>query len=91
MVSSKPCKVEGCNKSAYAKDMCMTHYQRLRRNPNADLTKPIQTKDQLPICKIEGCDRPTIAFSLCWAHYKRLRKDPNADLTKPIRVHKSRA
>lgn len=40
------CSSPGCGKPVIAKGLCRTHYRRVKRNPDADLTTPIREYGQ---------------------------------------------
>lgn len=63
------CKIEGCDKAAYAKGVCRQH----RRH---------QIMAENPPCPIEGCHRNVISGGLCSTHYARKRRGTPMD--KPI-------
>ena len=81
---SKPCSVEGCKNTVWARGMCAWHYRRGR------LRGEIKTKVYPTICTVEDCYMPYFAGGFCQRHYNndyydrkvngRDRKDSDPDM-----------
>ena len=67
------CSVAVCDRPAWARGFCRTHYQRWRTTGDAGDTpvRPVQDRDGR--CTVEGCDRGRRTAGLCGAHYWRFR------------------
>jgi hypothetical protein len=63
-MSPRPCSVDGCEKKVKARDLCETHYMRLRRNGSPDIVRPkcpptVHPGDgygRLTVIECVGCD-----------------------------------
>ena len=67
------CKVEGCNKRAYCKKLCTTHYKRQWRH--GDVETVITPKSfERQECAVEGCTSLTYASNseYCQIHWQRM-------------------
>lgn len=64
-----PCSVEGCERQAWAKGMCSTHYNQHRKSI---AVKPPQQSSMK--CSAEGCQNTARSKGLCPTHYTRQRK-----------------
>ena len=60
----KTCSTEGCNKSIYAKGLCISHY--LSKNVKERIERNFKNNI---LCTVEGCNRPLYANGLCSTHY----------------------
>ena len=65
---TKICVVDGCEKLTCAKDLCATHYSRMRNHSKAD------------VCGIDGCVRVAHGHSVCGTHARRLRRSGTYEL-----------
>lgn len=80
---SKPlCSVEGCEKPAWARGLCSTHYTRLHRRGLPELPK---VETPRATCTQDGCEKLVLARGLCPMHYQRVWRygspdDPHPDL-----------
>lgn len=72
-----PCTVQGCWEPVQARDLCATHYQRVKAHGTTDLPDRLALK---PDCTVNGCDKPVQALGLCGTHYHQARR---ADQTRP--------
>lgn len=71
----KECKVEGCSEQVRCKDLCSTHYARLRRlGEVGPAEKLIRDSYQQQPCNVMGCERIAVSNELCEMHYARLRR-----------------
>jgi hypothetical protein len=71
-VDKTTCSVDGCNRPAYCRGWCNTHYQRWRAGK--DMTTPIlEQHSKSGVCAMVGCDRPIKARGICRTHYERWR------------------
>lgn len=68
------CSVLGCERQAWARELCNAHYRRWRENgdPGAAVVR-----DRIPgrKCKVEGCDRDHVCRGMCRSHYARWRNN----------------
>jgi len=62
MPTQRICKVEGCGRAHYAKNLCQKHY-------NATLPRKVYEGKQ---CSVEGCVNKVNGHGLCSAHGRRL-------------------
>jgi hypothetical protein len=60
------CKVEDCERRAWARGLCEMHLARLRRHGDL-LARRYRTSG----CLVPGCRRPHAALGLCYLHYER--------------------
>lgn len=60
------CKDVGCNKDARARGLCLTHYNKLRREGGLPGAKK---------CVWDECDSTATAKGRCWKHYRKDRRD----------------
>jgi hypothetical protein len=65
-----PCTVEGCTAKQHARQLCQTHYHRLRTWGTTD-DKPAP---ELKACAVEDCDKPVKARGWCGMHLRRYYK-----------------
>lgn len=71
--SARICSVPGCSGKHKAGDLCMKHYQRVRRTGT--------TARRLPrVCKVSGCTTPTHAKGYCNSCYRSIRRAGLLDL-----------
>lgn len=71
----KPCSIADCNGNSHrdgygCRDMCSTHYQRLRAHGDPLIRTMRPDNSSLP-CTVSGCGSPTRSLGFCDAHYKR--------------------
>lgn len=73
----KTCKVDGCERKANCREMCVAHYGRWYRNgePGHAEVKPAKIGG---VCEIEGCEKKFIARGYCTTHYQRWNKHGDA-------------
>ena len=70
------CTIRGCGKRHHAKGLCLTHYQRQRRQGDAHGEIPVGAQVQggrkvMTVCTRPGCGKPHLARGLCQACYRR--------------------
>lgn len=70
------CIVEGCERRVQARNLCPSHYARMRRH--GDPLTVLRNRDHDGLCAVEECDQPYSARGFCNTHYERfrLRGDP---------------
>jgi len=61
----KICKVEGCERKYWAREMCPKHYARWRTR-NGNINDPIKKRS---LCNKEGCFGVVAGIGLCTKHY----------------------
>jgi len=68
MKATRVCSVDGCERSASARGMCNTHYQRTLRLGTTELSFVAKS-----VCSVERCDHGSpIVNGLCTVHYQRM-------------------
>lgn len=76
-MTKRTCRVDDCDRSCYAKNLCRAHYDRMRIRGT---TEPlIRTRT---VCSAEGCDSLGRARGLCSMHYQRLMKTGSVEPPK---------
>lgn len=87
---SKPCAVEGCDKTNNAsRGMCHKHYWRQRKFGDAGIPVLRERKvpgKPAPECLITGCENPRKVRDWCQPHYNQWNRNP-ASLGEPIKVY----
>jgi len=80
---SRKCSINECNNIHYAKDYCIKHYARWRKNGDP-LIKSTKKKESI-LCSIAGCFNIHNAKGYCQKHYVRWKRhgDPNTVLCLP--------
>lgn len=73
--SLRTCKVDTCTKHVHALDLCVAHYQRLRKTgdvrPDEPVRKWVQGQEG---CKVGDCQRDHAANGFCQAHQTQFNK-----------------
>ena len=72
---SEICKVEGCDKKVYSKELCNRHYNQVRRHGH--LTPEVERityKANERECSEPGCTKEVVAKGLCTTCYKRKQR-----------------
>ena len=72
-----PCSITGCNRLAFSRGFCRTHYNRWNKYGNALAgLQPEPTSDFVfSICSIDGCEKAaTSGNGFCGTHYARWRR-----------------
>lgn len=83
------CKHPGCDREAYSKGYCFTHYQRQRMNKDMDAPIiPRATKAKRVGCEATGCKEKHFAKGYCKFHYWRHIRgsDINAPLQGSVKL-----
>lgn len=72
-MGERVCSVVVCDRPAWARTWCRTHYQRWRAtgDPGTTPARPLQARDGE--CLVEGCSRARKTAGFCSTHYWRLR------------------
>lgn len=73
--ASARCSIDGCEKPVRARDLCATHYSRLRRHGDAGGAELRGPKPLQP-CSVTGCESLTRSSGAeyCEKHYGRMRR-----------------
>lgn len=72
---SYSCKMDGCDRPAFAKGYCNAHY--LRHRAGKPLDAPIKHRSRGATCKVKGCCKKldgTGGWGLCSNHYPMVRR-----------------
>lgn len=86
---SRICGVEGCARPIVAKELCSTHYQRLKKRGDLRPDEPIGYRPppkQPDICSVDGCERVAKALGYCYAHWERFRKTGDVQADRPFKT-----
>lgn len=89
----RQCKVDGCVNPQRAKNLCSTHYSRMRRGTPID--RPVQSfsfevrrtpakYERKETCTVEGCVNFQRAKGLCMAHYSRVKRHGDVQAHIPL-------
>lgn len=81
-MANKICSINGCNKLARIRGLCLGHYHRLNRYGDPTY-QPCKHK-KIKKCKVDGCERDSIALGLCSMHYQRKRRNETRKTDKAI-------
>jgi hypothetical protein len=65
------CRVHGCARPAYARELCQAHYRRQLRTGSTSATRPVGEQPSPTACAVDGCDRTATERGWCHAHYLR--------------------
>lgn len=67
----KVCSVDGCDRTAWSRGWCKSHYQRWQRNgePGPADFRPIRA-----VCQVQGCGEPHEGRGWCATHYMRWKQ-----------------
>ena len=77
------CSVPGCDKPAYAKGLCNTHYKRKQRTGDVQADKVIGAR-VVKTCSVEGCDNVATERGWCHGHYLRFVRLGNVQPDRPL-------
>lgn len=80
MNQTPTCVVEGCQKTAFAKQMCQAHYNRNRLYGDPNYVRPKVPKVQ---CSVTGCDSVGETRGLCGKHYTRWKRHRSVEDLEP--------
>lgn len=71
----KICKIEGCNKKVYCRELCCVHYRELRAS--GELGRQYIKRGSRKGCRciVEGCNLLAYRCYLCTKHYQRWLKN----------------
>lgn len=67
--ANRTCTFDGCDRKAFSRGYCRTHYRRWRNGD--DMGAPIQSRQVGRICDVDGCSGKHEAKGLCNMHYLR--------------------
>ncbi len=68
-----PCSVPGCTRPMSCKQLCGTHYERIRTTGKLGPPGDARRRPKKP-CAVDGCDRTAKSRGWCEKHYSRWRK-----------------
>jgi ParB family chromosome partitioning protein len=94
MTKNAVCKVEGCNKKAYAEGLCRRHYVQFRRGRLQERAQILERVERLLSlrragnCSIYGCQKPVFLRGLCVSHFNEAIKTGRILEIKRTRVCK---
>jgi len=71
----RTCKIDGCDKIHFGKDLCQMHYTRLVRY--GDVNRQRKPKEE---CSVDSCCAVARSKGLCQKHYMRTRNNGSVDL-----------
>lgn len=80
----RTCSVATCERSAWARGLCGTHYRRWERtgSVNPEVRVRVLT-DRAGSCRVGGCDSPIASAGLCCKHRSRQQRLGTTDLAVP--------
>ena len=67
------CKIGGCDRDVYARQVCSFHYKQGRAG------RPAAPPHKRGVCSVEGCDSPHRARGYCGKHYARVYRHGAVD------------
>jgi len=76
------CKIEGCEKQRFRREMCSMHYSRLQRYGDLEAVHKPGEPRSLGACSVGGCGRSAVARDLCGKHYQRWKKSGDPLIVK---------
>lgn len=76
------CSIPGCYKPQQSKNLCMTHYQRLRLHGDPYIRYFSGRKASTALCKFEGCTDKVKSRGWCQKHYIRWWKHQDPAYTR---------
>lgn len=81
----KVCAVSNCDRTHYAKGLCVRHYQQMRRGnktPGQVIAHPNdrETASKNLQCQATNCQRTRVTSRYCWLHEQRLRTKGTVEL-----------
>jgi len=84
----KKCRIDGCTSKSKSKDLCNSHYYRLKKYGDPEYVFK-RFKNEGASCEAKGCEFPSYVKGFCQKHYGRLRKygDANAVIKSPKGVY----
>lgn len=86
-MSQPTCKIEGCEKPVHGRDLCGTHYKRLRVHGDTEtVLQGGPQRMESATCSVPDCEKPSIARELCATHYARWSKHGDPLHGGPVRV-----
>ena len=78
--------VEDCNRPAFRRDWCTTHYERWKTHGDFTTVKKPGKPRQLGDCQVDDgrgpCGRPAVARDMCSKHWIRWKKFGDPTITK---------
>ena len=87
--NANSCSVEGCDRYARAKGLCIGHHRRLQKHGDPKAEVPLRKSNRggnvKKLCFVEGCDYPAVGKGLCAPHGWRLRKHGSVRSDIPLK------
>lgn len=81
-MTERTCSVEGCNRPAWAKGMCLMHYRRQRKHGDPGGAESLRPRGG-KTCSVEGCDRRGTIHGMCTSHDYRWQTYGTTDPLPP--------
>jgi HNH endonuclease len=84
---TEECSVSWCDRSARARGLCISHYNRQLKGQ--DLDQPFEERQKRPVdglCSVEDCDQPYLASGYCAAHWARAKA--GKPMNVPVKRHR---
>lgn len=73
------CKIEGCDREANARGMCMKHWKRAKRRGEFEVTKPPVYEKK---CVVDGCESDQEKRGYCQKHYRRMQRNGHLETVR---------
>lgn len=80
MATERICSVLSCHKKHYAKDLCFSHYQKLRKYGDPLGAPP---KRLVKLCAVDECECVHYSKGLCATHYTRVARTGSVNVSAP--------
>lgn len=70
------CKIEGCNKTAWARGLCSAHLRMARLGAPGIVADPPKRRTRYSgeLCNVDECSKPAVDLGMCGAHAQRVRR-----------------
>lgn len=86
------CRVDGCDRPHFGRDLCRSHWVRQRRGLSVDVElRPWRRRTEpRPPCAAPRCARPLKNKGLCAGHYRRKVVMGLADWARPLKLYRKK-